>query len=303
MTTNIKQAKWHKRTAKNDLFTTISKKIKVKEGSVLRFNLIFWYIAFCTKYRAAPWKYFQLNAKYFNPQKGLFSKIDVDQLIPKKWKLKQAIDDGTFSPDSYPVFYKPEWGQNAYGIKRFNNVEEFESRNRKHKFSNVNYLVQEAAPGKKEFEIFYIRNAKSEDDYSVLTITSVSNKNEVSDPINSIRNPNTKYQNISHQLSEKNKTNIWHKLRNIGQFKIARVGLRANSVADILNGDFHIFEINLFTPMPINLLDDRDSLKSKIFFVKKTMRALAKITKTIPKSQKTKSIFFHKLIKHYQLKI
>jgi len=83
---------------------------------IIRIYQVLAYILFCVWQRAAPWKYFQLNAPYFNEQRGIFSKLDTDQLIPEAWRLPQSLDIGDYQPPLYPVFVKPEWGQNSHGI-------------------------------------------------------------------------------------------------------------------------------------------------------------------------------------------
>jgi hypothetical protein len=63
-----------------------------------------------------PWYYFQINAEWYNKKKGFYSKIDMDARIPKKWRLKQGYFDKNNLPETFPVFLKPEWGQNSNGI-------------------------------------------------------------------------------------------------------------------------------------------------------------------------------------------
>jgi hypothetical protein len=298
----IKSSKEYYRGVWNFLLAQFHQKITENQDLILRLSLIFWYIFYCFKKRINPWLFFQLNTDYYNEKKGLFSKLELDAFIPDKWKLKQYLDDGVFKPEKFPVFHKPEWGQNAYGIRRFDKLSDFENRYLNNRLTKTNYLVQEAAPGKKEFEVFYIRDTENDNKFSVLTITLVTNRQEISHPINSVRNPNTQYHNITRHIPLQRQHDLWNYLSQIGPFKIARVGLRADSIDDVLDGNFKIFEINLFTPMPINLLDDKETLNRKIQFIKKTMSALANITKRIPVHQKYQPVFFNKLIKHYRLK-
>ena len=86
--------------------------------------LIITYILSCLRILTAPWKYFQLNARYFSDEQGIFSKLSLDQLIPDRWRLTQNIDSEALEPTSFPVFMKPEWGQNAHGIRRADNLDE-----------------------------------------------------------------------------------------------------------------------------------------------------------------------------------
>jgi hypothetical protein len=45
----------------------------------------------------------------------------MDARIPKKWRLKQDYFDKNNLPETFPVFLKPEWGQNSNGIIKINN--------------------------------------------------------------------------------------------------------------------------------------------------------------------------------------
>jgi hypothetical protein len=42
-------------------------------------------------------------------------------LSNKKWRLKQDYFDKNNLPETFPVFLKPEWGQNSNGIIKINN--------------------------------------------------------------------------------------------------------------------------------------------------------------------------------------
>ena len=91
---------------------------------LIRILLVLSYIAWCFRFRIGPWKYFQLNANYFNEDLDLFSKLDMDALIPSQWRLPQFADQAGLFPESYPVFIKPEWGQNSQGIVRADNEQQ-----------------------------------------------------------------------------------------------------------------------------------------------------------------------------------
>lgn len=82
---------------------------------MLRSLLVFWFIFYSLRYRTKPWNFFQLNHTYFNKGKNIFSKMDLDRHIPYQWGLKQYLDDGKIVPE-FPVFVKPEWGQNSHGV-------------------------------------------------------------------------------------------------------------------------------------------------------------------------------------------
>jgi hypothetical protein len=75
-------------------------------------------------YKSKPWRFSQLNKKYFNEEKGIFSKLEIEENIPLKWKLKNLLiksnkDISSLKEEitkkfSFPIFLKPEWGQNSH---------------------------------------------------------------------------------------------------------------------------------------------------------------------------------------------
>ena len=95
---------------------------------------------------------------------------------------------------------------------------------------------------------------------------------------------------------------IWNQVKKIGNFRMARVCMKADSKSDLLQGNFHIVEINLFTPMPLNLLDPETPWAAKSRFIKADMFFLAENTKAISAKQERKNIFFKKLAMHYKVK-
>lgn len=260
---------------------------------VIRLLLIVSYIFFCLRHGAMPWRYFQLNAEYFNKQKGIFSKQDINDLVPEQWQLIQWQNSSTHQPNNYPVFFKPEWGQNSQGIERADNSAQFERIQRQYKATP--YLIQQAAKEKHEFEIFIIPCAASQDKYAMLSITQVINQQEGNYPINGIHNKNTSYIDISQKLSIQQLSQLWKYIKKMGRFRIARVGVRADSIEQLIEGRFKVIEINLFLPMPLVLLTKNTSIYKKVALALNCTWQLAKITKTIPKEQNKPYIFFRKL--------
>jgi len=269
---------------------------------MIRYIIIFWYIFYCVRIWVAPWKFFQLNADYFNRKKGIFSKQDINNLIPFQWRLNQYVTDKKTPPKTYPAFIKPEWGQNSYGIFRADNIKNFREISNHIQHSQLNYLIQEAAKEGREFEIFYIRDASRLWNYKTMTITEVINTSGERHPVNSVHNTYTNYVDLTEKFTKDQQNSIWRLLSRIGNFKIARVAIKSNSIKNLINGEFHIVEINLFAPMPINLLDPAVTLPAKLSFIRKSMLSLAKCTKAISKRQKRQNIFFRKLIMHYKVK-
>ncbi len=224
----------------------------------------------------------------------------MDKRIPLKWRLKQAYLDKNNPPCEFPVFLKPEWGQNSNGIKRADSKDEFLAFNCKK--SKIPYIVQEVATEAQEYEIFYIRDSDNEAYCITLTITQAINHSDKPYPINSINNKQVIYQDCTLDFSSSELKKLHNHLQELPHFRIARVGLRANSKQDLLKGLFHIIEINLFAPFPINLLDNSISKKTKHQFIKDNMYHLVRISNTTPKEHFNRFVFFKKVIKHYQSK-
>jgi len=131
---------------------------------MLRIRIVLWVILYSIRYGANPWRYFQLNAPWFNRDKNIFSKLDIDTHIPKRWRLPQQAITEQYKPESFPVFLKPEWGQNSHGIFRVDSMADWH-RIKTTLNSGFSYIVQQAASGKSEFEVFYVRDAKNLRDY------------------------------------------------------------------------------------------------------------------------------------------
>ena len=227
----------------------------------------------------------------------------MDSLIPPRWRLEQYYYDPEQPPKTYPVFIKPEWGQNSNGIVRADNENEYIGFQGVSKTQDMPYIVQDAAPGEKEFEIYYLRSSDNHDNYDFLSVTAVTNTCLKSHPINSIHNPCTCYVDITKTLSTKELLTIWSLLRNIGEFRVARFGLKADNIKEILNKKFHIIEINIFLPMPLVLLAENVDSCEKKKIIKLTMLLAAKLVKNIPKNETGENIFFKKTKAHYKIKL
>jgi len=251
--------------------------------------------------RVVPWNFFQLNSKYFNEAKGIYSKLEMDSYIPHQWRLKQYYFDRDVIPDSFPVFIKPEWGQNSIGIACMHNEVEYRRLAGHVRKASMPYIVQQAASGKNEFEIYYLRSPECSDDCAILSIVQVINIQEAIHPINSIHNPNTVYEDITPTFAEQELRDIWAYSRSIGDFRMARICIKADSKEDLLLGTFQIVEINLFLPMPLILLAKNVSDEKKQQAIGKIMTVTAKLVKTIPPEETGKSIFFRKMKAHYRI--
>lgn len=268
---------------------------------LLRPLLVFWLIVYSVRYRTRPWNFFQLNARYFDSDKGIFSKLAIDRLIPSQWRLRQEVDDGACVPE-FPVFSKPEWGQNSHGVAAVHDSLQLDEVRRTRKNRNVSYLLQEASKEKREFEIFYLRSPKSIDNYAILSITETVNIGNKPLPVNGVLNRETRFREINSRLSPEELEKIWSFVGQIGQFKIARVGLCAESVGEMVAGKLHIFEINIFLPMPLVLLDPALSFDRKQRFIRECMRVAAILARGRDRGLARHPVFFKQLLAHYQVK-
>ncbi|MDP0589460.1 MAG: hypothetical protein QS748_09850 [Candidatus Endonucleobacter bathymodioli] len=261
---------------------------------LIRLSLIFTYIFYCIRLNVAPWRYFQLNAPYFNEHRDIFSKLDMDKRIPKQWLLEQFIDLGVYSPSHYPVFVKPEWGQNSQGVVRVDNLLQLNAQRQKRTARHSFYLIQQAAPELCEFELFMIPKIENSQQFFTLSVTETCNRSADKLPVNGIYNPDSYYKNCASQLTEAQLHKIWSHLKQMGNYRIARYGVRANSLNELVSGNFHVVEVNLYTPMPLLLLVSDFTLLEKFHFIKQNMKQLVLVTQSIPKGQLTKPVFFKK---------
>jgi hypothetical protein len=253
-------------------------------------TMVVTYILCCVRIGTAPWRYWQLNARYFNAEQGVFSKLSMDALIPDRWRLRQSVDSEAVQPASFPVFLKPEWGQNAHGIHRVDDHDQLQSVRASLSREPQRYLLQQAAPGQREYEIFSIDANRSDDRHDVLTITEAINHRERF-PINSKYNRHTRYADITAQFTPAEQACVASYLSQIGEFGISRMSVRADSNEDLVAGNFHVIEINLFLPMPINLLDGSYSAWQKWTFIRSAMMCLARATKMIKPVARPEPIF------------
>ncbi len=248
------------------------------------------YILCCFRLRTAPWRYFQINARYFSGDKGIFSKINIDSLIPEKWKLRQDwLVDG-FEPIRYPVFVKPEWGQNAKGIQRADNETELQTITKGLNGSATRFIAQEGALEKREFEIFFVYPEPDRQSASIVTVTEVINESHEY-PINSVYNEDTTYHDISNQFTEEELKQLAEYNKEIGHFGHSRLSVRAHSLPDLIAGKFHVIELNLFTPMPVNVLDQNLSALDALKFIGSVSWELARTTRSIDANQPVHPVF------------
>lgn len=264
--------------------------------------LIFRYLQASWRYGAAPWNFFQLNSDYFNEDKGIFSKLEMDSLIPEKWLLWQEPYDDKRVPDVFPMFAKPEWGQNSMGIVRLESARQYLDFAPKARRSAVPYIVQQAATGRREFEVYYLRSPDATNNCEALYVTETINRSETVHPINSVNNPDTSYRDITATFTVRQRQKLWELVRTIGRFRMARLCLKASSHHELLKGRFKVVEINLFLPMPLELLADNVGDGTKLQLVRQLADTLARLVVGLPKVRK-KAIFFRKVLAHYRIEL
>ncbi len=253
-------------------------------------TMVILYILYCIRIGTKPCKYFQLNSPCFDRQEGIFSKLDIDQFIPKEWRLEQRYDNSEVVPEYWPVFVKPEWGQNAAGVERADSPQDLAEIRKRTKNERVKFLLQQAAPESREFEIFSMRHHNDKNNYAVLTVTEAVNESEPN-PVNGIYNSSTQYVEITEQFDSVQLGQLWQHMNRIGHFNISRASVRANSLEDLMAGRFHVIEVNLFLPMPINMLDRKYGVKQVFAMIRRYMMSLARITKARDKSLPEKPVF------------
>ncbi|MCY4472850.1 MAG: hypothetical protein OXC07_08580 [Kistimonas sp.] len=256
----------------------------------------------CIRLGAKPWHFFRINACYFNSNKGIFSKLDLNQRIPAHWRLEQYRDTGTEKPARFPVFVKPEWGQNSVGVCCAHSQQQLDRiRAARSPEKRIGWLIQEAAAGKREFEVFLVSETQP-GAWAVLSVTETINAENNRFPVNGIHNGNTRYRDITWEMSAEQLDSLWHHLSTMDPFRVARFGIRADSLTDLSEGRFQIFEINLFTPMPLTLLAENVSLPQKLRSMNRITTAFARLTGALEPRDKDTSIFFRKVLAHRENK-
>ncbi len=262
--------------------------------------LIYRYLQASWRHGAVPWNFFQLNSVYFNEEKGIFSKLEMDSMIPERWRLRQEPYDDERIPAVFPVFAKPEWGQNSMGIVRLENARHFQDFAPRARRSAVPYIVQQTATGRREFEVYYLRSPEVTDNYETLYVTETVNRSGTVHPINSVNNPDTSYRDITATFTARQQQKLWELVRTIGRFRMARLCLKASSHHELLKGRFKVVEINLFLPMPLVLLADNVEAGTQLRLVRQLTDAMARLVLGLPKGRK-KAIFFRKVLTHYRI--
>ena len=274
---------------------------------MLRLKIILYFIYFCIKLWVKPWRFFQLNAKYFNDEKGIFSKYEIEQLIADKWRLKSCLINNntdiieTLKWFKFPVFFKPEWSQNSHWVKLFHCTKDLKEYIFKLKSFSSNYIIQEASKYKREYELCYSIDPKNQKDILLHSIVESKNPYKKKNYVNGIHT-NTFYREVLWKINDGSKEKIKKYISEIWDFKLARIWFKTDSLESFIKWNFQIFEINIFLPMPLLLLAENINKNDKEIFLKKWSKNLVELSKNIPEKY-NKPIFFRKMLIHYKIKI
>ncbi|MCY4312217.1 MAG: hypothetical protein OXD44_00695, partial [Gammaproteobacteria bacterium] len=211
-------------------------------------------------------------------------------LFPEQWRLDiNTLDDG-FRPDQYPVWLKPEWGENADGVYCANDEADYQQLKARILKSGRPYLVQRSATGEREFEIFTVWESPESTQPATFSITEAKNQMDRL-PVNGIYNCHTSYHDLTDRLNPGQQSRILENIESIGRFPISRLCVRTAAVEDLAKGDFQIIEINLFTPMPIHLLDSRYTNGERWSMIRKLIMSLAIATRNRNQALKEKPVY------------
>lgn len=278
---------------------------------MIRIKIVIYFIYYSLLQGIHPWRFFQINADYFNEQKWIFSKYEIEKNIPTKWKLNDYIlnlndskskwEEKITSNFSFPLFLKPEWGQNSHGIFRVDEKKYLKEVLKKIKKLDTPYICQELANYEKEYEVLYVRSKNQIGSFSIFSITETINTSWEKHAIQWI-NHGSKYRDITNKFSKEELKEIENKAKTIWNFNLARVWIKANNPKWILKWDFKVFEINIFVPFSLNLLDETISKENRHEFLKSFVKALAHTTKKVT-NKKPKNIFWRMTIRHYMIKL
>lgn len=269
----------------------------------MKFKILSYFTLWCLKSWINPRNFFQIHAKFFNEKKWIFSKLDLESHIPEKWRLtsyKVTSWDTVLDlkkQHGFPFIWKPEWWQNAHWVRMIRDENDLENFLYETKNSEISYLVQEYSDFDKEFEVSYTKDHSWE--ISIWSI--VESKNIDNTNINSIHGK-TKYHELLDTVSSDDIEKIKRILLQLNDFKLARVGLKADSISDFISEKFKIYEINIFIPLPLILLADNISSWKKHNFLKAYTKNMTTLTKHREKS-KYKEVFFRKIFLHYKIKL
>ena len=165
----------------------------------LRLYTIYKYFQLSIKHKSSFLNLLNLNYKYLEIKKGIYSKHKLNQIIPNKIKLNsQTLTNFKINPKiNYPIILKPDWGESSLSIFKINNTQELNNIIKQKNIIITNYFVQEFDNTDIEYDILFIKNIQT-NKLEISEITTVSTQNK--DKITGIYN-NSIYQTITKQFT------------------------------------------------------------------------------------------------------
>jgi len=273
---------------------------------MLRLRVCIYFLFFSLKCRINPLAFFQLNAEHFNVEKKIYSKYDIEKNIPKKYKLhswlvgKHTKAKHIKEQLDFPVFLKPEWWENSHGVFKANDTYELKNILKKIKREKIPYLYQQASSYKDEFDILYIKDTTNPKKYALISISKLLSNSDEAYPINMIKHGIIR--DRTSDFSEKQLQDIYDTVREMWDFKLARISIKADSIDDIKNGTFQVFEMNIFLPLLPAIKDKTYSLLQRERILLSYISLLTKAVRDNPIKDK-KNILLNMLKRKYMIKI
>ena len=137
--------------------------------------VIYCFLKACITQRVLPLRYFYVHLDYLDAASKIYSKQSINESIPNQWRLKSTLlsieesrdiwKDKIESQFTYPLFLKPEWGENSSGVFRVHDRETLLSVLSKIQQTKQNYICQEAASGEKEYDFFFVKSHEKEKEF------------------------------------------------------------------------------------------------------------------------------------------
>ncbi len=269
----------------------------------MRQKIVFYFIFYCIKIRTNPRFFFQIHSDFFDEKQWIYSKYDLDKLIPEKWRLKsykvtsadtiKSIEKNVW----FPCILKPEWWQNAHGVRLITNSLDLKKSLHEIKDDEIGYIYQKYSDKKKEYELSFTKDHS----WNIRVWSLVESVNTDDTGINSIHGKSIYTERIR-DLSGKDLKTLELFIKKLQDFKIARIGIKADSLDMLLSWDLKIFEINIFIPLPLTLLAENVWKQEKSDFLKQYTKNMALLTKHREK-RPYKEVFFRKIFLHYKIKL
>ena len=243
----------------------------------LRLYTIYKYFQLSIKHKSSFLNLLNLNYKYLEIKKGIYSKHKLNQIIPNTIKLNsQTLTNFKINPKiNYPIILKPDWGESSLSIFKINNSEELNKIIKEKNIIITNYFIQEFDNTAIEYDILFIKNIQT-NKLEISEITTVSTQNK--DKITGIYN-NSIYQTITKQFTPLELIQIKNNLNWLNtKFNVGKITLKANSKQDLLKNLVKVIEINILFPLP-NSIHTKANTKQKKQLINNHLEKIIKLSK------------------------